>query len=275
MTVYVDLYFILNFLLDFFAILICHRILGYRRSLLRILLAALLGASYSLVALQFSSSLFVFLHLAFGALMVLIACGYGSLRRYIRLLLLFFAVCFLLGGAVTAVGRGIANFKNTGSGSHLTLTVVLITALFGGLLALLWGSFFPTKHPKSRTVLIKLQTDRACLSFQAYADTGNLLRDPLENTPVVLANASLSKKVFALYSDMPPPDHASADPVFYENMPLRLIPCDTVGGKTILPALKFTNATLDGVPRPLCIALNFSRNSDYCNCPALAPADLI
>ncbi len=274
MTVYIDLYFFFNFFLDLFVLLICHRLLGYHRHPLRLFLAALLGASYAVTALQFSSVLSIPLHLVFGILILLIACGFGGLRRFLRLMLLFFSVCFLLGGAITALTRGISIFQATGSGMHLTLSVVLVCALLGGALCLFWGKV-TLVHPAKHTASVSLTYNNQTLSFQAYADTGNMLRDPVENIPVILANASLSRRVYAMFTDAAPPCAHSVDPVFFEGMPLRLIPCDTVGGRVVLAALRFTDAVVEEEKRAVCIALDFERDRDYCGYDALLPACLL
>ena len=274
MTVYVDLYFILNFLFDLFALLVCIRLLGYRRRVLRLLLACTLGALYAVASPGFRPSYAVLLHLLFGILMLLIACGFGSLRRFLRLTLLFFGVCFLLGGAVTALGRGIALYRTARSGTHLTLAVILACGMVGASVCLFWGRITLVR-PGQRVAQIRISHGDRSLSFQAYADTANLLRDPLENTPVVLANAALSRKVYALFSDAPPPGAGTPDPSCFEGMPLRLIPCNTVGGSVILAALKFPDASVDGQPRPLCVALDLKRTGDYCGCDALLPVSVL
>lgn len=274
MTVYLDLYFLLNFFFDLFVLAICRQLLGYRKRPLRLLAAALLGACYSVAALFTTPPFAMLLHLAFGVLMLLIACGFGTLRRFLRLMLLFFGVCFLLGGAVTALARGLRIFKSAGSYLHLTVCAVLISALIGGAVCLFWGRITLVR-PGERTATVTLRHGQSTLCFQAYADSGNMLRDPLEHTPVILANAALSRKIYALFTDAPPPTGSLPDPAFYEGMPLRLIPCDSVGGRVMLAGLKFTDAVIKNEERSICIALDFSRSGDYCGCEALLPAAIL
>ena len=274
MTIYVDLYFLLNFVLDLFSILICQRVLGYRLRIARLILASFIGACYSVAVLRFSAPYAILVHLMFGALMLLIACGFGSTRRFLRLLLLFFGVCFLLGGAVTAIGRGISLFRTAGSRGHLTLSIVLAAALIGGMICLYWGrSTLLKKGHHALSVTVNINGHR--LTFKGYADSGNVLRDPLEATPVILANRTLSHQIYGLFTNRPPPSLAYTDPKFYEGMPLRLIPCDTVAGKVILPALKITEAEVEGETIALCIALDFARKGDYCGFDALIPSSIL
>ena len=275
MTVYIDVYFLLNFCMDLFALLICRRILGYRAKLYRSLLAALAGAFYAVLTLPLTHALFTLLHLLFGALMALIACGYGSLRRFVRLLLFFYGVCFFLGGAVTALSRGYAALRSGSSGVHVTAAVVLFTALLGGALCLLFGKN-ALLQPGKRAVTVTVTRADTRLCFQGYADSGNVLRDPVENTPVILANAALSRKIFTMLSQKPPPEPRFAlEPCHYEGLPFRLIPCDTVGGRVILPALKLQTVQIENEPCTVCIALDFARSTDYCGYEALIPSTLL
>ena len=275
MTVYVDMYFIENFLFDLSVLLICMRILGYRCRLTRLCVACTLGAGYSILALFFTSPYAVLLHLLFGVWMLLIACGFGSARRFLRLCLLFFGVCFLMGGCVTALSRGIALFRATRNGSYAILSAILFCGGVGAVICLFWGRITLIR-PGKRCALVQVANGDKSLSFQGYADTGNMLRDPLESTPVILANAALSRKIYALYSDAPPPAGKAFDPSLFEGMPLRLIPCSTFADrKTVLPAIRFSDAEIDGTRRPVCVALDFSRKSEYCGFEALLPAAIL
>lgn len=274
MTVYVDMYFIVNFLFDLLVLFICMRILGYRFRMKRLLLACTLGSTYALLALSFTSPYAVLLHLLFGVLILLVACGFGSVRRFLRLSLLFFGVCFLMGGAVMALGRGIALFRATQSSGYLVLLTILICGAAGAFLCLFWGKTALIR-PGRHSAAVQVSNGNQSLSFQGYADTGNMLRDPLENTPVILANAALSRKIYALYSSSPPPCGKTIDPFAFQDMPFRLIPCTYVGVKTVLPAIKFANARIDGEPYCICVALDFNRTSEFCGFEALLPAAIL
>lgn len=97
MTLYIDLYFIFNYIMDLLVILLCRRILGYRRSLGRAFLSALYGALYAVAVLSLAHPVFLPLHLILGGLMPLIACGFGTPKRFLRLLLYFYGISFFSG----------------------------------------------------------------------------------------------------------------------------------------------------------------------------------
>lgn len=253
--------------MDALILLLCRRVLGYHRKISRIFLSAILGALYSSVALYIPGPLSVLLHLLFGALMLVISLGYGNLRRFLRLCMLFYGISFLLGGAIAALTRGFERIRN-GNGAQIGIVAVLICALAGAFLCLVWGG---TKSSRNTSVTVQISTNRGRLCFDCYVDTGNRLREPLENTAVVLANALLSAKVYALFTDNPPPRSFHFSPDVYRDLPLRLIPLETVTGKAVLPALKCENAEMNGVKKPLCVALDWGRAGDYCGFSALAP----
>ena len=275
MTIYVDLYFILNFALDLLVILLCKRILGYRRRFYRTLFAAFLGALYAVAVLPFSHPAFWILHLVFGSFLPLIALGFGNLRRFLRLLLYFYGINFFLGGALSAAYRGYAMFIARASAFHFSIVLVLLLALLAGIYCLFFGNITRTR-PGKHVLTVTLTQNEKKILFQGYADTGNLLRDPLENLPVLLANASLSRKIYSFYTDgkVPPDPRNAYEAAFYENLPLRMIPCQTVTGKSLLPALK-VQAEIEGQTLDICIALHFTRTADYCGFDALIPINLL
>lgn len=270
MILYIDLYFLLNFTVDALILSVCRRALGYRRRIGRLLTASLAGALYSVLVLFVSLPFAILFHLGFGVLMLLIALGYGTLRRFLRLCMLFFGADFLLGGAIGALSRGIASLRN--GGGRPGVMVILCLALLGAFLCL-----FLSSAPKGsgRTATVTLSGTRGQLSFSGYVDSGNRAREPLENTPVVLANAALSRRVFALLSEksLPSDPHAGAD--CFRGLSLRLVPVETVAGKRVLAALKFEDALLDGVKMPLCVALDTRRGGDYCGFEALIPEGIV
>ena len=267
MVLYVDLYFILNFVLDLLVLGVCCRALGYRKRRRRLLLAAFLGAAYSLVTLSLSFPLAMLLHVLFGALMLLVALGFGNLRRFLRLCMFFYGVSFLLGGTVTALARGISRIRN-GNTEQIGLVLVLVCALVGAFVFL----FLTNKAaPKNGRVSVYLEGARGNLQFDCYLDTGNQLREPLEGTAVVLVNCHLAKKVFALVSDAPLPPFLLTSQAEWQGLAFRLVPADTVGGRVILPAIKFEKAFYNRQAMPLCIAFDLKRKSDYCGFDGLAP----
>ncbi len=270
MILYIDLYFLLNFTVDALILSVCRRALGYRRRLWRILLGALAGALYSVFTLFVTLPCSILFHLAFGVLMLLLCLGYGNLRRFLRLCMLFFGVSFLLGGAIGALSRGLASLRN--GGGRLGVMAILLLALPVALLCL-----FLSSAPKGsgKTATVTLSGKRGQLSFSGYVDSGNRAREPLENIPVVMANAALSRKVFALLSSEPLPHDCHAHADCFRRLPLRLIPVETVAGKRVLAALKFEDAILDGVKMPLCVALDTKRKGDYCGFDALIPDGVV
>ena len=270
MTVYVDLYFLLNFLLDILSIWLCGRLLGYRQKAFRLLAASLLGSCYSLFALHLAAPIFVLLHLGFGLLMLLVALGFGSPRRFVRLCLLFYGVCFLLGGAVTASMRGIARYQNGGDKRALLPVFVLLAAAVGAVFCLHFGKITFT-YAESKSQSVTLTVGQKSLTFTGYADTGNLLRESTENLPVILANAALSRKIYGLFSQEEPPRSNRIDPDAYRGMPLRVVAPETVTGKTLLPALRFADAKVGNERVCLCVALDSGRQGDYCGHEALLP----
>ena len=260
--------------MDLLILLLCRRILGYRRSLKRAFLAALFGAVYALFVLPFDHPAIWLCHLLFGSMLPLICCGYGNLRRFLRLLLYFYGIGFFLGGALSAALRGFALYQHSQSSFHLSFALILLLALITAGYCLFFGNL-TLKKPGGQCLSVCIERNGECLHFQGYADTGNTLREPIENLPVILANEDLSQRIYSFYKkgSKAPTAKEAEDPHFYDGLPLRMVPCKTVAGKTVLPALR-ANAVINGRAQSVCIALNFKRKADYCGFEALIPTHL-
>ena len=105
-TVYIDLYFLINFSMDLLGLFLAAKLLSYRTHPLRSALAAALGAAYACAALLLIPSGLV------GLLADIAACGAmsfvavkrkGNLRQVGAYAVVYTAVSIVLGGAMTAL----------------------------------------------------------------------------------------------------------------------------------------------------------------------------
>lgn len=242
-TVYIDLLFFLNLLVDYFILSLTSRLSGASAGVFRQIGGAAAGALFSFVIFLPSQPLPVewLTRLVFSAVIILCAYGFGNGRRFLRLLLTFYAVSFLYAGFMLAVwflchpaGMAVHN-------GVVYFDISPITLLAGaglGYLVIALGRRFtrrPAAAGERREVEITLCGRKVCLT--ALVDTGHSLTDILSDQPVIVAVLSSVKPLlppealpaFQGVAQPPPGDMAGR---------YRLIPYSAVGGGGLLPAFR-------------------------------------
>lgn len=234
MAVYLDLVFLLNFLVDWMLLLGTNRLAGYPLSWGRTALAAAAGGLYGISCLLPGFS-FLGSFLWRGVSLVLMggtAFGWhsGSLRR----IGIFVLLSLAMGGLAEAVGRG---------------DLVLLVAEAAGLWALC-GVLFRNDCAASY-IPVRLCCGGRTVSLTALRDTGNTLRDPVTGEQVLVAGADVAGELLGLTSRQLRDPIGTVASGRYAG--LRLIPYRSVGQPGgMLLAVRMEESTVGGKKmRPL------------------------
>ncbi len=211
MEVYLDLLFILNFLVDLLLLLGTNRLAGHPVGLKRAIPAALLGSGYAaccvLPGFAFLGNLLW--RLVSLTLMSILAFGLSGsgLRRGV----LFVFLSMALGGIAMGLGRGGFVSIVLSAGGVCFLCLVGFRGRAGG------QQYLP--------VTIRYAGRTAHLT--ALVDTGNTLRDPLSGRPVLVVDAAAATKLLPLSREQLT---SPVETLATAKVPgLRLIPYSAVG----------------------------------------------
>lgn len=204
MTVYADMVFLLNFLVDFLLLKLTGAIRKQQATGWRLAVAALLGALYAAAMLApVQSWVFTWLaKLILSTLMVLTAFGFRSRHAFLRNWGVFYFVSFVVGGGMFAahfalldhqeVVNGVLVTQGTGMGTPISWLFVAIA------FPLVWLYSRATFRSLARRqtmhhYLVQVEVSIRDQSVQATGliDTGNQLYDPLTKAPVVIAEQNL------------------------------------------------------------------------------------
>jgi len=205
-TIYLDMVFLINFLMDYILLWAAARFSQVNTSFLRLALGALVGAFYSLALLLPSLNflLSISLKILFSVVMVLTAFPYQGFRRFIQSLGYFYIVAFTMGGAVLGalyllseetdiyqIVKGIFIFI-----ANIKFTWLFVAAAAAFFLVKYGVTFVKSNFLKSFfSVPIIIRFGNKEVSARALIDTGNQLRDPLTQRPVMVAEYDLLKKI--------------------------------------------------------------------------------
>ncbi len=165
---------------------------------IRLILASLLGAIYSVVAyagiLKAYSS--IILKFILSIIIVFIAYNPQNVKKLCKTLLLFYLTSFVFGGAAFALIY-IVKPQNIIMKNGLFLgTYPLKTVMLGAIIAfiVIITAFSVVKNKISKKALfceIEIKINERIVKTKAMIDTGNMLKEPITNTPVVVVESTL------------------------------------------------------------------------------------
>ncbi len=196
-TVYIDMLFLINFAVDYLALVLTAKICAVPIARPRAALGAVLGAGYS--AMVFFEPFYFMTHPA-----VKIACGilmaltvFGGKSRFWRPCLVFFAVSAAFGGAVLASAYFSGGSVNlNGEISNVTLKILVFSfALSYAVFSLIFKrSARNAEGGGIAEVTVELGERR--VKFKALCDTGNSLSDPITGKGVAVTDVATLLPLF-------------------------------------------------------------------------------
>lgn len=264
-AIYGDLYFAVNFTMDALALYLTAKLLHLPLSKWRMAAGGAVGALYSLLSLTLPDSnlLALLTTLFLPALLCLIAYGWQSASAFLRQFVSFWVISFLLGGIMTAVCYAVASHSekqvSVGGKTQPLMGdipfwgVLLIALLTGGVVSLI----LKKRKPAAERIDITIE-DESSITLRALVDSGNLLTEPLSGLPVIVVDSTSASKLLPpeLAFLASPTSHAlhRASPTATPR--LRLIPCKTASGESMLYGFLPKRILVAGQPRKACVAVS-------------------
>lgn len=252
-TVYIDLYFMINFAMDFLCLYLADGLLSQKSSLIRRAVAAAVGAIYACVSLIIAIHGISGFALDAAACLAIVAIAHykrGKLRYTLGTAVVFCACSILLGGFMTALFSvfnriGLDRLLSAeGDSDGISVWLFALLAVLGGASALLGGRFFKKKAARRYCELGVLYRDRS-LKLRAICDSGNLLRDPISALPCIIVELEAARELIGEQTydaircnnvSALPPDQARR---------IRIVPTKSVSGSQLLFALRADSVWLD------------------------------
>lgn len=201
MTVYIDVLFIINLVVNYFILLAVSSLLHRQDKRLRILLGAIFGAFYS-VFMFFPQVQFLYsavLKLLASIAIVLISYRGRSIKMYIKLLLYFFLISMLFGGVMYAVQYFAAppmlSVRNGVAYMSISPLFLIITSAVCYALIHLISRFFHRDVHTNDIYEIEIAVGGVIAKMHALLDNGNDLYDTLSGTPVIIVEYSKIEKL--------------------------------------------------------------------------------
>ncbi len=198
MTIYVDVVLIENLIMNYIILFATGLILKVKIKHVRLILSSLLGAIYSIVAyggfLKIYSSFI--LKIILSVIIVYIAYNPQSVKKMCKELLFFYLTSFVFGGAAFALIYIVKPqeilMKNGLFLGTYPLKTVILAAIVAFVVIITAFTIIKSKFTKKDMIYeIEVKLDNKIIKTKALIDTGNMLKEPITNTPVVVIEHTL------------------------------------------------------------------------------------
>jgi len=263
--------------MDYLSLYLTARILARNPKAIRLILASAIGALYAVLSLfwQAGAVLSILFALSIPLLMCRLVFG-RPIALLLRSFLLFCLVGLLLGGGITALCHLFANLAGGGqvlySGevrsleSKLTPEVFTLFASLATLFCCLGGRLF-LRTPKPRKASLHIRHKGAEIQSDAFCDSGNGLFEPISGRPCLvlplpLAEPLLPERHLASIRKGALPDRP-------DGTSYRIVPCSTVGGRTLLVGFLPDFCSVGGEAVSVCVVIDTSPTA--CAHPLIPP----
>ena len=198
MTFYVDVVLIENLLMNYIILFATGGILKIKINHIRLVLASLVGAIYTIIAYISNLRIYsnFFLKLILSVVIIYIAFNPKSVKKLCKFTLIFYLTSFVFGGAAFAliyIVKPQEILRNNGLVLNSnSLKVIFISAIVAFMIITIGFKVVKNKiSAKDMYCDIKIKLNHKEIETKAMIDTGNFLKEPITNTPVIVVEHTL------------------------------------------------------------------------------------
>ena len=241
-VIYVDILIIVNLFVNYFLILVTSKFLSLKMKKSRFLLGEILGSMYSLFIFLPPMNLFISLlaKLLMSLSIICVVFRLRSLKSVIKTLLCFYAVNFIFLGVMFGlwcIFRPNGMIMNNGMiYFNISPIVLIVSTLVTYILLEIYGRVFTKKITTKTQCSVEIHFDGKCKTINAIVDTGNYLREPFSNFPVIVAKKSSVIDICPQEILKGPLEYIKYEDSYIKNF--RIVPFKTVSGEGLLPSFE-------------------------------------
>ena len=199
-TIYIDVYFLINFTVDLLAFHLAAVFTKVRVKGSRLLFASLTSAIYACAMIFISDKALISALVSIASLVIASYILVGGIRliRRIKLMISFFLFLTVIGGIVYLaycfIDKYFPNQGPTEVHDRRLLVLSMLILLSIGIIRLLFVLFF--NSATERAASLKIELLGSSVAVDALVDSGNLLKDPIDMTPVMLVKENAITSLF-------------------------------------------------------------------------------
>ncbi len=198
MTVYVDIILLENICMNFIILFSTAYIMKIQIKYLRIFISSLIGAIYAVLVYANILAIYtnIIMKIILSICMIYVAYKPKSLKGMIKELILFYLVSFALGGCAFALLYIVKPQEILIRNGVYIGTYPIKIALLGGIVGFVI-TYIGIRTVKNKIVkneiiyTTKIKINNKSNLTKLLLDTGNMLKDPLTNSPVILVEKKI------------------------------------------------------------------------------------
>ena len=198
MTIYIDVVLIENLLMNYIILFATAIILKLQVKQIRLITGSLVGAIYTIISYVSGLKIYsnFFLKLILSIIIIYISFNPKSLKKLLKFTLIFYLTSFVFGGAAFAliyVVKPQELLKNNGLIlNSKSLRVIFISAIIAFIVIIIGFKIVKNKiSAKDMYCDIEIKINNKKIQTKAMIDTGNFLKEPITNTPVIVVEHTL------------------------------------------------------------------------------------
>lgn len=194
MTVYIDVLFIVNLVLDYFILLSIKFFLKTSDKRWRLLIGAVVGATYACI--MYFPDLKILSNMIFevllSCLIVFVSFKIKSFISFLKYFVCFYVISALFGGIVFAIEQFLAppilTVKNGIPYIDISPIMLIVVSGLSYLSVTLITRFVSKRYQNDKIAKIEIYIEDKKASMDALIDTGNELKDSFSGTPVIICD---------------------------------------------------------------------------------------
>ena len=210
MKIYIELVLVLNLIIDLIILISIKLLLRRNTTIFRLLLSAFIGSLTILfLFIKITSLELILIKIIISIIMNIIAFNYKNIKYLLKNIFFFYINSIILGGFLYFI-----NIKYSIT-NNLLMNFIVLIILSPLIIYIYTKTIKQLKNNYSKYYELTIYfTDNKVKKYIGYLDTGNKLKDPYTNKPIIILN------------------------YFKNNYPKLLVPCNTVSNKELIECFK-------------------------------------
>ena len=198
MTIYIDIVLIENLVMNYIILLATGMIIKTRIKHLRLCAGSLIGAIYTVMTYVITIKMYsnFFFKILLSVIMIYVAFNPQNVKNMCKTLVVFYLTSFVFGGAAFALIYIIKPqdilIKNGRFLGTYPLKTIILSTIVAFLIIIVTFKIVKSKITKKDIYKnIKIEIDEKSINLKAMIDTGNMLKDPITGSPVIIVEKSI------------------------------------------------------------------------------------
>ena len=197
-TIYIDIIFLENLIMNSIILYATAIMIKIKPKIVRVIISSAIGSIYAIVTYISEIEIYtsIVLKLILSVIMIYVAFNPPNAKKMWKQLAIFYLTSFVFGGVALYLIYFIKPqevfIRNGIFVGEYVLKVILLGAIVAFIVIKISLKIIKTKiNPKDMYCKIKVKLEDKIIETKAMIDTGNLLKEPITNIPVVIIESSL------------------------------------------------------------------------------------